>query len=185
MGLILDPSLLLTRRGVTWIQRQQLQAPDAEVFVPKLAVRPHDDTELSLYHSIGWWGRPPVIDLPAANLLTITSTATTEFAFRLNQHRPSGPVLSELWAGLVARHVLAARRTTTLDALVAAGATLVVRPAQGPTTLPETWPQLPSELHYALLRRIRFLATTVDESDPEAPTIRVFDAGTYGHGEWH
>jgi len=179
--------MLSSRRCEVWLWRQQRDAPLLAVFAPRALVElpgVGDPPCLEIYRSYGWMAQGARVTPLVSDLVGVSGPPTTPFHRRLEQSGSSGRVLSELWTGLLLGHHLLARRTTTLDAFVEAGATLVVRALEMTSAWSGLEEDTPRELLLALQRRTRLVATARTADACATPTIELFDAGPFRQGRW-
>jgi hypothetical protein len=188
MGVVLDPSMLTVRRVGDWIDR--LVRRQVTAFGPETVVADAGSTgpaSVEPWRYTFWPSREMCVIPQAGSLAPIGRHPSDADSILSASKLPGAGVASELWAAMEAGLVLAARRPPTLDILVAAGFTLVVRGADAAITCRrELGEEIPGDLVDALIRRTRFLARLTPETQScrpigssDAPVVDLFDLGRH------
>jgi hypothetical protein len=185
-GILADPTLLMTKRGLEWLHRTAtaqactIRCSSAYV-IAESGGFPSDVDPYWRRGALGGRRQHYYIFSDLADSLAVTaSDAAAASLLRLERLKsPDKEVVAEIWSGLVAGDSLIARRACTFEALVQVGATVIIRgPDDYPVALAEATRNLPPSLAAALDRRIRFIATASDQSDQfDRPTLSVYDGG--------
>lgn len=193
VALVLDPSLLMGQRARVWLERAVRDGVLAELVVPAgiLSPNPSDGWPLGAPRGLGRrYGIEPDVDLLAGARSVRHQVPGHPPLPRGDRHLPNETVALDVWAALVERHTLAARRTDVLDRLIQYGVVVEVRSLTADfgkenALWHEAWPTASTELLSALRRRTRLLARLDDRSlGCSAPRITVWDDGPYWSGSW-
>lgn len=170
---ILDPTLRLTRRGITLAERAtQCACLLLTSGTLEDALRNSQFDNLVRYQT-GWMGGRHT---SSAWYLPIAASELRHEAspIPMSQHpSPLAGVLGDIWTGLKAGRVLAARRSTTFELFVQCGIPYVM---EGVTAYASALGRLNNELDpevvHALSRRTRYLA--IVRFDKATRTTRLF-----------
>lgn len=184
MTVLLDPSFLIVRRGRDWLERYACGLGGKIVVADRLrAVQGLDEQESALkpWRARGLYQYARPLCLPNLDGLSSVRSGPPEDLVSLRLAEAGNPVLSDLWEGLRRGLPLALRRTPTLDALVMAGVELrtVGRDAH-PEACGRLLDKLEANPAEALLRRVRFVASSCTTSKADRPIVFVADAGPSG-----
>jgi hypothetical protein len=189
-GIMLDPTLALTRRGQEWIRRATSHTPPPLLVSDTLmaALASDDQRALAIYRSAWVSGHPSwPHHISGVQRVRAHDDPMDEVAAHLLAGDSGQRVAADTWYAINDGALLAARRTPTFDQLVQAGVRLVI---EGRRKYLDVVDQLASEfafeLVYSLARRSRYFAVgpaaCADPGWDRSPAMLIYDAGV---GAYH
>lgn len=184
MAIMVDPTLMMTKRGQDWLRRTSSSSTPVPIWCSSsymdVGVTP------SLYKNSIFASRS-AYDWLADDLIgllrPIAGNPLSADSLRVDRLRSENvSLILDIWHGLIQGLWLVARRPQTFDALVEAGVTIVVRGRDHYSqAFAEAAKDLEGDLAAALDRRVRFLAVINREIDRGMqPIISLYDSGRDG-----
>ncbi len=171
--LLLDPSCLLTQRGVEWLDRAGQHGELTSVAASRSCWEALISEDSDTLRPWLWAFRSRVLD----RVRTVSRVPLLLCAPAYHQ-TAGAPVLRELIGGLADGGILVARRPPTFDQMVEAGIEVHVGRSVGFSELmPDLEACLPVTLIESLVRRVRFAACVSEGRTGTVEDLRVYDQG--------